>query len=59
VLFGHLGSGIPSCGSVSVVGQRSLKVTADIYTHVLMDERELDYAELLGDLFQKVSQLPS
>jgi hypothetical protein len=37
-----------------------LKVTADTYTHVLIDERELDYAELLlGDLFQKVSQLPS
>lgn len=40
------------------VGQRSLKVTAGTYTHVLMDQRELDYAELLGD-FQKVSQLPS
>jgi integrase len=30
------------------VGQRSLKVTADTYTHVLMDERELDYADLLS-----------
>jgi hypothetical protein len=31
------------------VGQRSLKVTADTYTHVLMDERELDYAELIAE----------
>jgi integrase len=30
------------------VGQRSLKVTADTYTHVLTDGRELDYAALLG-----------
>lgn len=28
-------------------GQRSLSVTADTYTHVLSDETELDYAELL------------
>ena len=25
------------------VGQRSLSVTADTYTHVLTDEREIDY----------------
>jgi hypothetical protein len=30
------------------VGQRTLSVTADTYTHVLVDERELDYAALLG-----------
>lgn len=29
------------------VGQRALKVTADTYTHVLMDETELDYAHLV------------
>jgi integrase len=29
------------------VGQRSLKVTADTYTHVLLDDRELDYSALL------------
>ncbi len=28
------------------VGQRSLSVTADTYTHVLLDDRELDHAEL-------------
>jgi integrase len=28
------------------VGQRSLSVTADIYTHVLLDDRELDHALL-------------
>jgi hypothetical protein len=30
------------------VGQRSLAVTANTYTHVLADERELDYANLLA-----------
>jgi hypothetical protein len=30
-------------------GQRSLAVTADTYSHVLADERELDYAELLAE----------
>jgi integrase len=29
------------------VGQRSLSVTADTYSHVLADERELDYAALM------------
>lgn len=31
------------------VGQRSLKVTSDTYTHVLLDERELDYERVLAD----------
>jgi integrase len=31
----------------ALVGQRSLKVTSDTYTHVLVDGRELDYAALL------------
>ena len=31
------------------VGQRDLAVTANTYIHVLMDETEVDYAELLGD----------
>jgi integrase len=31
------------------VGQRSLRVTADTYTHVLVDAAELDYAALLVD----------
>jgi integrase len=30
------------------VGQRKLSVTSDIYTHVLTDEMELDYANLLA-----------
>jgi hypothetical protein len=29
------------------VGQRNLSTTADIYTHVLMDYREIDRAKLL------------
>jgi integrase len=32
------------------VGQRSLSVTADTYTHVLLDGRELDHARLVGEL---------
>jgi integrase len=32
------------------VGQRSLSVTADTYTHVLLDDRELDHANLVGQL---------
>jgi integrase len=32
----------------ALVGQRSLKVTSDTYTHVLVDSRELDYAALLA-----------
>jgi integrase len=30
------------------VGQRSLKVTADTYTHGLLDDRDVDYAEVLS-----------
>jgi hypothetical protein len=30
------------------VGQRDLAVTANTYTHVLVDEAELDYAALLA-----------
>jgi hypothetical protein len=29
-------------------GQRDLAVTANTYTHVLTDETEIDYAELLS-----------
>ncbi len=32
------------------VGQRSLSVTADTYTHVLLDGRELDHAHLVRQL---------
>jgi integrase len=32
------------------VGQRSLSVTADTYTHVLLDDRELDHAGLIAQL---------
>ena len=38
---------VPSATIGEFVGQRSLKVTADTYTHVLMDETELDYAQLV------------
>jgi integrase len=30
------------------VGQRSARVTSDVYTHVLLDDREVDYANLLA-----------
>jgi integrase len=43
-------STLPACrgrGSASTSGQRSLRVTADTYSHVLVDERELDYAAMI------------
>jgi integrase len=30
------------------VGQRSARVTSDVYTHVLLDDREVDYRALLN-----------
>jgi hypothetical protein len=41
----HL-SGVPWAQIGEHVGQRSLRVTADTYSHVLVDERELDYAAM-------------
>jgi hypothetical protein len=35
------------------VGQRKLSVTADTYTHVLSDGRELDYPELVSELVRQ------
>jgi integrase len=43
----HL-AGVPWARIGEHVGQRSLRVTADTYSHVLADEHELDYVELLG-----------
>jgi integrase len=40
--------GVPWARIGEYVGQRSLAVTADTYTHVLLDETELDYTTLLG-----------
>jgi len=40
--------GVPWARIGEFVGQRSLSVTADTYTHVLPDEHELDYAALLS-----------
>lgn len=40
--------GVPWARIGEFVGQRSLAVTADTYTHVLTDETELSYAELLA-----------
>jgi integrase len=39
--------GVPWARIAEFVGQRKLSVTADTYTHVLVDETELDYAKLL------------
>jgi integrase len=39
----------------ALVGQRSLKVTSDTYTHVLIDGRELDYAALLAGAHSRPS----
>jgi integrase len=43
----HLG-GVPWARIGEAMGQRSLAVTADVYSHVLSDERELPYAEFLS-----------
>lgn len=43
----HL-AGVPWARIGEHVGQRNLAVTANTYSHVLADEAELDYAELLG-----------
>jgi integrase len=36
-----------------LVGQRKLSITADTYTHVLSDGRELEYATLVSDLVRR------
>jgi hypothetical protein len=38
---------MPDMQGFFFVGQRNLSVTADTYSHVLADERELDYAAML------------
>jgi integrase len=43
----HL-QGMPWARIGEHVGQRDLKTTADTYTHVLIDETEVDYTELLA-----------
>ena len=43
----HL-TGVPWARIGEHVGQRNLAVTANTYTHVLTDEAELDYADLLN-----------
>jgi integrase len=43
----HLG-GVPWARIGEHMGQRNLAVTANTYTHVLVDEAEIDYVELLG-----------
>lgn len=40
--------GVPWAKIGQLVGQRDLAVTANVYSHVLMDEAEVDYADLLG-----------
>ena len=39
--------GVPWSRIGEHVGQRNLAVTANTYTHVLVDESEIDYATLL------------
>jgi integrase len=41
--------GVPWARIAEWVGQRKLSVTADTYTHVLVDETEVDYAALLEE----------
>jgi integrase len=46
ISLSHL-RGVPWARIGEFVGQRNLSVTADVYSHVLGDETELDYANLL------------
>lgn len=46
ISLSHLG-GMPWATIGANVGQRSLSVTADTYSHVLTDEAEVDYAALV------------
>lgn len=39
--------GVPWARIGEFVGQRNLSITADVYSHVMLDETELDYAEML------------
>jgi integrase len=41
--------GVPWARIGEYVGQRDLAVTANVYTHVLTDETELDYGRLVAD----------
>jgi hypothetical protein len=41
-------AGVPWARIGEHVGQRNLAVTTNTHSHVLADEAELDYAELLG-----------
>ena len=45
ISFEHL-RGVPWARIGEHVGQRNLAVTANTYTHVLVDENEIDYAAL-------------
>jgi integrase len=40
--------GVPWVRIAKFVGQRDLTVTANVYSHVMADEAELDYAALFG-----------
>jgi integrase len=46
IALAHL-AGVPWAGIDEHVGQRNLAVTANTCTHVLADERELEYDRLL------------
>ncbi len=41
--------GVPWARIGEMVGQRNLAVTANTYSHVMLDEAEVDYARLLRD----------
>ena len=41
-----------------LVGNRSPKLLADTYTHVLMDERELNYESLIAETPRRRAQWP-
>lgn len=46
--------GVPWARIAEFVGQRDLTVTANTYTHILADEAELDYSDLLRTVHPSV-----
>jgi hypothetical protein len=50
--------GVPWARTGEMVGQHNLAVTANTHSHVMLDEAEVDYGQLLRDARWRVSDVP-
>jgi DNA modification methylase len=50
----HL-AGMPWARIGELVGHKDITTTSHVYTHVVADERKLDYSSLLGDVSSRWS----